>query len=77
MHQSNQNAPATMVGAMYEIFQDMIFKALVIYIKYSIIFSDLYNKHVATLYKVLNDFYVKCFGLRLAIASSSQNVQIF
>jgi len=51
--QCNCNTPATMVRAMYEIFKDMVFKDLVIYIDDIIIFSDTYDKHVATLRKVL------------------------
>jgi len=53
MQQGDRNAPATMVGAMYEIFKDMVFKDLVIYIDDIIIFSDTYDEHVATLRKVL------------------------
>jgi len=40
MQQGDRNAPATMVWAMYEIFKDMVFKDLVIYIDDIIIFSD-------------------------------------
>jgi len=53
MQQGDRNAPATMVRAMYEIFKDMVFKDLVIYIDDIIIFSDTYYEHVATLRKVL------------------------
>jgi len=42
-----------MVTAMYQIFKDMVFKDLVIYIDDIIIFLDTYDKHVATLRKVL------------------------
>jgi len=38
---------------MYEIFKDMVFKDLVIYIHDIIIFSDTYDEHVAILLKVL------------------------
>jgi len=38
---------------MYEIFKDMVFKNLVIYIDDVIIFSDPYDEHVATLRNVL------------------------
>jgi len=38
-----------MVGAMYEIVKDMVFKDLVIYFDDIIIFLDAYDKHVATL----------------------------
>jgi len=51
MQQGDRNAPATMVRAMYEIFKDMVFKDLVIYIDHIIIFSDTYDEHVATLRK--------------------------
>jgi len=40
MQQGDRNPPATMVRAMYEIFKDMVFKDLVIYIDDIIIFSD-------------------------------------
>jgi len=53
MQQGDRNAPATMVQAMYEIFKDMAFKDLVIYIDDIIICSDTYNEYVATLRKVL------------------------
>jgi len=53
MQQGDRNAPATMVRAMYEIFKDMVFKDLVIYIDDIIIFSDTYDEHVASLRKVL------------------------
>jgi len=53
MQQGDPNAPATMVTAMCEIFKDMVFKDLVIYIDDIIIFSDTYDEHVATLWKVL------------------------
>jgi len=52
MQQGDFNAPATMVRALYEIFKDMVFKDLVIYIDDIIIFSDTYDEHVATLRKV-------------------------
>jgi len=53
MQQGNCNAPATMVRGMDEIFKEMVFKDLVIYIDDIIIFSDTYDEHVATLRKVL------------------------
>jgi len=53
MEQGDRNAPANMMRAMYEIFKDMVFKDLDIYIDDIIIFSDTYDKHVATLRKVL------------------------
>jgi len=53
MQQGVCNAPATMAQAIYEIFKDMVFKDLVIYIYDIIIFSDTYDEHVATLWKVL------------------------
>jgi len=53
MQQGDRNAPATMVRGIYEIFKDMAFKDLVIYIDDIIIFSDTYNEHVASLRKVL------------------------
>jgi len=53
MQQGDRNAPGTMVQVMYEIFKDMVFNDLVIYIDNSIIFSDTYDEHIATLRKVL------------------------
>jgi len=38
---------------MYEIFKNMVIKDLVIHIDNIIIFSDTYDEHVATLWKVL------------------------
>jgi len=43
MYQGDPNASNTMVRAMYEIFKDMVFKDLVIYIDDIIIFSDTYD----------------------------------
>jgi len=43
MQQGDRNAPAIMLRAMYEIFKDMVFKDLVIYIDDIIIFSDTYD----------------------------------
>jgi len=62
MKQGNRNAPATILQAMYEIFIDMVFKELVIYIKYNIIISDNYDEHVATLRKNLQYFLDKKFS---------------
>jgi len=42
-----------MLRAMYEIFKNMVFKDLVIYIDDIIIFSHTYDEHIATLRKVL------------------------
>ena len=64
MQQGNCNAPATMARAMYEIFTDMIFKDLVIYIDDIIILSDTYDEHVATLRKVLQRLLDVMFWLK-------------
>jgi len=48
MPQGDRNSAATMVLVMYEIFRDMVFKDLVIYIDDIIIFSDTYDEHLAT-----------------------------
>jgi len=64
MQQGDRNAPATMVRAMYEIFKEMVFKDLVIYIDDIIIFSDTYDKHVATLQKVLQRLLYGKFWLK-------------
>jgi len=64
MQQGDRNAPATMVRAMYEIFKDMLFKDLVIYIDDIIIFSDTYDEHVATLRKVLQRLLDEKFWLK-------------
>jgi len=49
---------------MYEIFKDMVFKDLVIYIDDIIIFSDTYDEHVATLRKVLQRLLDQKFWLK-------------
>jgi len=49
---------------MYEIFKYMVFKDLVIYIDDIIIFSDTYDKHVATLWKVVQRLLDKKFWLK-------------
>jgi len=64
MQQGYPNAPATMVRAMHEIFKDMVFKDLVIYIDDIIIFSDTYDEHVATLRKVLQRLLDEKFWLK-------------
>jgi len=64
MQQGDRNAPATMVRAMYEIFKDIVFKDLVIYIDDIIIFSDTYDEHVATLRKVLQRLLDEKFWLK-------------
>jgi len=43
MQKGDRNATATMVQPMYEIFKDIVFKDLVIYIDDIIIFLDTYN----------------------------------
>jgi len=64
MQQGDRNAPATMVRAMYEIFKDMVFKDLVIYINDIIIFSDTWDEHVTTLRKVLQRLLDEKFWLK-------------
>jgi len=64
MQQGDHNAPATMLRAIYEIFKDMVFKDLVIYIDNIIIFSDSYDEHVATLCKVLQQLLDEKFWLK-------------
>ena len=64
MQQSDRNASATMVRAMYEIFKDIVFRDLVIYIGDIIIFSDTYDEHVATLRKVLQRLLDENFWLK-------------
>jgi hypothetical protein len=49
---------------MYEIFKDMVYKDLVIYINDIIIFSDTYEEHVATLRKVLQRLLDEKFWLK-------------
>ena len=53
MQQGNCNAPTTMVRAMNEIFRDMIFKDLIIYIDDITISSANYKEHVEALRRVL------------------------
>jgi len=64
MQQGDRNAPATMVRAMHEIFKDMVFKDLVIYIDDIIIFSDTWDEHVTTLLKVLQRLLDEKFWLK-------------
>jgi len=64
MQQGDRNPPATMVRAMYEIFKDMVFMELVIYIEDIIIFSDTYDEHVATLRIVLQRLLDEKFWLK-------------
>jgi len=64
MQQGDRNTPATMVRAMYEIFKDMVFKDLVIYINDITIVSDTYYEHVATLRKVLQRLLDEKFWLK-------------
>jgi len=64
MQQGDRNAPATIVRAMYEIFKDMVFKDLVLYIHDIIIFSDTYDEHVTTLRKVLQRLLAEKFWLK-------------
>jgi len=64
MQQGDHDAPATMVRAMYEIFKDMVFKDLVIYIHDIIIFSDTYDEHIATLRKVIQRLLDEKFWLK-------------
>jgi len=64
VQQGDLNAPATMVRAMYEIFKNMVFKDLVIYLDDIIIFSDSYDEHVASLRKVLQRLLDKKFWLK-------------
>jgi len=64
MQQGDRNAPATIVQAMYEVFKDMVFKDLVIYIVDIIIFSDTYDEHEATLRKVLQRLLDEKFWLK-------------
>ena len=52
MQQGDCNAPATMVRAMNEIFRDMIYKDLMIYIDDIIISSTNYKQHVEALRQV-------------------------
>jgi len=70
MQQGDRNAPATMVRAMYEIFKDMVFKELVIYIDNIIIFSDTYDEHVATLRNVLQRLLDEKFWLKASKCQS-------
>ena len=77
MQRGDCNGLATMVRAMNEIFQDMIFKDLIIYIDDIIISSATYKKHVEALRRALQrlqdlQFWLKesksqLFTLRLEI----------
>jgi len=56
MQQGDRNGPATIVRAMYEIFNNILCKDLVIYIDDIIFFLDTYDEHVASLQKVLQRY---------------------
>jgi len=64
MQQGDCNATATMVRAMYEIFKDMVFKDIIIYMDDIINFSDTYNEHGDTLRKVLQRLLDEKFWLK-------------
>ena len=64
MQQGDCNAPATMVRAMNEIFRDLIFKDLIIYIDDIIISSTTYMEHVEALRKVLQRLQDQQFWLK-------------
>ena len=53
MQQVDYTVPATMAQAMNEIFPDIIFKDLIIYIDDIIIPSSTYKEHVAALRRVV------------------------
>ena len=64
MQQGDRNALATIVRAMNDIFKDMLYNGLAIYINDLIIYTKTYEKHVALLRKVLqclvdNKFWLK------------------
>ena len=52
MQQGDRNAPATMVRAMNDIFKDMLYNGLAIYINYLIIYTKTCEEHVALRRKV-------------------------
>jgi len=56
--------PTTIVRAIYEIFKDIFFKDLIIYIADIIIFSDTYDEYVATLRKFLQRLLDEQFWLK-------------
>jgi len=64
MQQGDRNAPPTIVRAMLEIFKDMVFKDLVIYMDDIIIFSDTYEENVATLRKLLQRLLAEKLSLK-------------
>ena len=64
MQQGDCNAPATMVGVMNEIFRDMIFKDLIIYIDDIIISSATYKEHAEALRRVLQRLQDQQFWLK-------------
>ena len=52
MSQGDCNAPGTMMKAMLDIFKDMVYQYLVIYIDDIIIYSRTHEEHVRDLKKV-------------------------
>ena len=64
MQQGDHNVPTTIVRAIYEIFKDIFFKDLIIYIADIIIFSDTYDEYVATLRKFLQRLLDEQFWLK-------------
>ena len=64
MQQGDCNAPATLVRAMYEIFGDIIFQDLIIYIDDIIISSATYKAHVEALRRALQRLQDQQFWLQ-------------
>ena len=64
MQQADTNTPGTMVRPMNEIFSDMIYKDLIIYIDDIIISSWNYHQHIEALRKVLYHLPAQQFWLK-------------
>ena len=64
MSQGDSNAPGTMMEAMLDIFKDVVYQCLVIYIDNIIIYSRTYEEHVKDLKKVLQPLEEQKFYLK-------------
>ena len=64
MSQGDCNAPGTMMEAMLDIFKDMVYQCLVIYIDDIIIYSRTHEEHVRNLKQVLQGLEEQKFNLK-------------
>ena len=64
MLQADCNAHRTMMEAILNIFKDMVYQCLVVYINYIIIYSSTYKEQVKDLKKVLKQLEKQKFYLK-------------